>query len=268
MNERLAAGIFFGLSVGLIVTETVLASVFGLQVAIIMFCFIIYAGLSGVVFSLRFLLQKRGDIESVSTRRARALKEEGMDRILKGYDIDEEFLDRSGRRKGKPVKSAVADSGEIDPSGSGISAAATLEDTITAHARMFGGLEQLLAAVMHVDGVSFDRLARTAGISGVSREELTCVIKAMAAREKSHAAGNECAGSEGLLSISLDRADFDDYIKRCMTEGENSDDHAGAGFSLDLESGGGARAAEPSPSEFSHDPRSVISRFKKSGSDS
>jgi len=78
-------------------------------------------------------------------------------------------------------------------------------------------------------------------------------------------ASNRAQASSPVLNISLDRADFDSYIKRSMSEGEASADGGEGGFSIGLDTAGfSGRSAEP-PVDFSHDPKAVFARLKRDG---
>jgi hypothetical protein len=263
MTDRLAAGFFLGISLALLAAAVSLTVFFGPDPALILLCFVIYAGLAGVIVSLRFFLTETSGIESVSMRRARALRDEGMSRVLSGYEVDEEFLGRGGHSRKRPFRSDAASETEGFNSPDGASPVnEELKKAVTMHASLFGGLEQMLDAVRTVDRQTLENMARTAGFPGVGREALADLIGVMVKESRSCSAVSE----NPLPSISLDRESFDDYIRRCMTDGDCRSDEENGGFSVDLNTSGfsdGPR--EPSPSEFSHDPRSIMSKLNKTG---
>lgn len=78
-------------------------------------------------------------------------------------------------------------------------------------------------------------------------------------------ASNRAQGSSPVLNISLDRADFDSYIKRSMSEGEGASGDGEGGFSIGLDTSGfSGRSAEP-PTDFSHDPKAVFAKLRREG---
>lgn len=183
MNQRLAAGALALLSTALIAAESILAARYGFDPGLILFCLSIYGGLCGLLFSLKGFPERQDRIESVSERRSRAMREGRADSLLKGYDIDEEFLEGASRRSGKPSSAAPAPSSQ-------------------------GGSSWMDAPAPDIES----------------------------------------------LSISRDRASFDEYIRRNMTEADDF-----------LEGDGRTLPPEPTPEEFSHDPKAVISKLNRKG---
>lgn len=95
MGEGLTGRLFFLLSAALIAVEFVIVLFAGMDIGMMLLVFFTYVGLSGMLFSLFALRVREGSgIESVSSRRARALREGGLGDMFEGYDIDDEFLDR------------------------------------------------------------------------------------------------------------------------------------------------------------------------------
>jgi hypothetical protein len=250
MNERLAAGLLAGLSATLITAEILLAALYGFEPGLILFCLSLYAGAMGLVFSLKQLLEVRGRrIESVSERRARAMRGEGGSNLFEGYDVDEEFIG-SGRRSAKPT------SGSDRPLDDD-----ALKAVITSYASMAGGLAKLRETIDSIDEAAFRQMARSAGISGVTRARALAAVMELIAREETPEGAN--AGSPSL-TISLDRETFDDYIRRCMTDKEAAiDDNEGAGFSVGLDATGLSGSPSEPPADFSHDPRDVLAKIKR-----
>ncbi|NTU68742.1 MAG: hypothetical protein HGB02_07680 [Chlorobiaceae bacterium] len=245
MNERLAAGLLAGLSAALIVAETATAVLRGFEPGPLLFWLALYAGAAGLLFSLKTLSDGgSGRIESVSERRARAKGSEGAAGILKGYDVDEEFLG-SGRRTSKPAASAgpTVDDGD-------------LKAAITSYAAMAGGLARLREALESMDEAAFGAMVRKIGVAGVSKDRALAVVAEMVAAESGAGGGEELPS----LRISLDRETFDDYIRRCMTDRDTSIDDsegAGDGYSIGLDADGLSRLPGEPPTSFSHSPEAV-----------
>lgn len=254
MNERLAAGLFAGLSATLIVAETVLAAINGFDPGLILFCFSLYAGAAGILFSLKTLLDGgQGRIESVSERRARAKRGDGVGGILEGYEVDEEFLG-SGPRARKPASTAnrPVDDGE-------------LKAAISSYAGMAGGLARLRETLEAMDEAAFASMVRKIGMSGVSREQALGAVKDLASVEEAGKRGGESAPS---LTISLDRETFDEYIRRCMTDRDtclDDDEGAGGGFSIGLDAEDLSRLPGEPPTSFSHTPEAVKAKINRPG---
>lgn len=261
MNERMAAGLFAGLSGTLIVAELLIAALFGFDPGLTLFCLAIYLGASGLLFSLRILFDGRGGsgVESVSERRARAKQDKSMGRILEGYSVDEEFLEHGRRGQGsraaaEPARPAPPVAPPMDDE--------ALKAAVKEYADMVGGLEKLRLKLESIEESAFQKMARSAGMSGVTREQAMMAITELAAGGD---AGKEEGGAPAF-SISLDRETFDDYIKRCMTEGEES--HAegqGAGFSIGLDEGGLSGMPSEPPTDFSHSPKAVFEKLNRPG---
>jgi len=256
MNERLASGLLAGLSAALIIAEALLAAVYGFQPGLILFCLSIYAGAAGLLFSLRTLLEggSRG-VESVSERRARAMQDRNMGGILKGYDVDEEFI---GHGRGSRKPSSVKASGESRPLDED-----ALRSAVINYAGMAGGLVRLRETLESMDDRAFGTMARSAGITGVTRERALAMAIELASEGE---AGKEA--SAPTLSISLDRETFDDYIRRGMTEGDGGHDGnegTGAGFSVGLDADRLSALPSEPPTDFSHDPKAIFSKINRAG---
>jgi hypothetical protein len=67
------------------------------------------------------------------------------------------------------------------------------------------------------------------------------------------------------LSISIDKESFDDYIRRCMSEPGTciDDEESEPGYAVDLDADDlSARPGTP-PTDFSHDPKAIMSRLNQ-----
>ncbi len=254
MDERLTGKLLFALSASLLLAELIIAAFGGMDTGWMLLAFFVYVALGGMLFSGGMMRGGDGSaIESVSMRRARAMREEGMKDILEGYDVDEEFL---GRRVSKPKPGSAGDEPQHMP----------LEQAIRAHADLFGGLEKLHEAIERFDDEAFGQLARKAGISGVNRIEVMEKIRAMASVEKAEPRQSESRSLDDTIkAFALDRGSFDDYINRCMTSKERSGDDGDDGFSVDLDIAGLSQGGSAPPTDWSHDPKAILAKLKKPG---
>lgn len=250
MNERLAAGLLAAISAALIGAETILALLYGFDPGLILFCLALYAGAAGLLFSMKILFEEGGGgIESVSERRARAMRSGGTGGILEGYDVDEEFLGR-GRGARKPANGDRP----IDDD--------TLKAAITSYAAMIGGFSKLLETLDSIDEAAFRAMARSAGMAGVTRERAVAMVAELAAADMT---GKTEGGETPSLTISLDRESFDDYIKRSMNEPESGGAGAGGGFSIGLDAEDLSGRPSAPPTDFSHDPKAVFAKIGRPG---
>jgi len=257
MNQRLAAGLLAGLSVALVAAET-LALLAGLDARTMLLFLSLYAGLVGLLFALRTLSEGRREVvESVSERRVRARRDGLVGNLLDDYEIDEEFLGRGARKSGFKKPSASPASGapkETVPDDE------ELKSAIRAYAGMVGGLANLRETIEAMDDSAFSSMASKIGMSGVTRERVLSVIVELVSAQ-----GEVKSGDAPSLSLSIDKESFDDYIKRCMSEGENNaDEKENDGFSVGLDAGDLSSRPGTPPTEFSHDPKAVMERFKRS----
>lgn len=255
MDERLTGKLLFALSAVLLVAELAVAAFGGMDTGWMLLVLVIYVALCGMMFSAGMMREQGGGaaIESVSMRRARAMREEGMKDLLAGYEVDEEFL-RGRQAKPQEGKPNAAPS------------SMPLEQAIRAHADLFGGLEKLHEAIERFDEKAFQELAGKAGISGVSRVEVMEKIRMMACGEKEEIRENVSRSLEDTIkAFSLDRGSFDDYIRRCMTSPDRGDEAGDDGFTVDLDVAGLSQGSSAPPSDWSHDPKSVIAKLKKPG---
>jgi hypothetical protein len=260
MNERLTAGVLAGLSLAFIAAELLVAAAGGFDTGWMVLLLSLYAGLVGLLFGLRTLSEgRREEVESVSERRARAKRDGLVGNLLDDYDVDEEFLGR-GARKPKSAKPSVS----LEPSVPMEQAPddEELKSAVRAYARMTGGLVSLRETIEAMDETAFSSMARKVGISGVSRTRaLTLVVELVSVE------GGAPPDASSPLSLSIDKQSFDDYIRRCMSdpdtcvEDEASDSE---GFLVGLDAGDLSSQPGTPPTEFSHDPKAVMERFKQS----
>jgi len=265
MNQRLVAGVLAGLSLAFIAAELLVATLGGFDTGWMLLLLSLYAGLVGLLFGVRTLSEGRREVvESVSERRARAKRDGLVGDLLDDYEIDEEFIGR-GKRKFSASKPATTQS-SASPS-SGASGDRPLGDdelksAITAHADMMGGLGNLRTRIEAMDDLDFYSMARKVGMAGVSRTRALAVVTELVS-----ASGGAMRDEASPLSLSIDKGSFDDYIKRCMNNADtrlDEEESEGESFSVGLDAGDLSSQPGTPPTEFSHDPKAVIERFKRS----
>ncbi|MFZ4524333.1 MAG: hypothetical protein ACOYOE_01975 [Chlorobium sp.] len=263
MNERFFLKLLLTLFSGLVAAELLVVVLFGFRLELILFCFVIAVALTGILVVVRLLLQQPSEMDSVSGRRARQKRTDIMRDRLREYSVDEEFLG-GGSVKGAKENSVASPITEPQRSRkpSGAKLATSIEEAIRVHAEMYGGLGPLLQMMEKIDETSFCRLVKKAGLGELSREEVMCKITFMI--EDASSSIRSTGEPSALEGHSMERASFDEYIRRCMTGAE--DDSKGAdGFSVDLGSAALSRGAGIPPADFSHDPTSVIASLKRAG---
>ena len=263
MSERLFARIVIGLSVLLIVAEIALIVLYGVRIELIILPLVAFLGALGILAGLVFLKGTRVEIESVSTRRARAKKDEKVRRLLEGYEVDEEFLP-GGRKKNKqpghkkqPVapetREAIARPVAQEPYRNPFE---EIDPKIRSLAEGFGGFEQMIQKIEAMDAIAYKRLQYSLGIEGVDKERLLRPVKKALAK---------AAGGDAGLRQDLDHEEMQGYMEQTMNgkqpEGKG-DDNPTYYLDVNLDDLGGRMA--PPPGEFSHNPRDVIDHFKKS----
>ncbi len=260
MSERLVAGIIVGLSILLLVSEAALISLYGLRFELVLLPVVVFLALLGLLFGVSLLRPARPAIESVSARRARAMKDEKVRKLLDGYEVDEEFLPGRKKRKKKQEKqhSIPPQQPEATP---GRSAAPQnrkdpfedLDPKLLKIAESFGGFEKMVQKIDAMDAVAFKRLLYSMGMQGCGKNDLLQPVREALAK----AAG----GKAGLRQL-LDHREMIEYMEQTLTgknmPGEESDPHR----SLDLGADDIAGMVPPAPNEFSHKPDDVINRFK------
>lgn len=264
MNERFFLKILLVLFVGLIATEVLVVSLFGLKLELILLSFIVVAALTGIAFVLRLLLTERNDIDSVSMRRAKEKGTDIMQDRLKEYSVDEEFLGGKDvhRDKWNAQKPSLAHSAGREEAV--LPVRESIEEAIRAHAEMYGGLGELLKMMEKIDDASFDRLVKKVGFGEVSREEVIVKITLMANAD-SQAVESVREQQCILEGHSMDRESFDEYIRRCMNVADEESESADNGFSVELDSVALSKGTGAMPTDFSHDPKAVFSKLNKPG---
>ncbi len=261
MNERLVARIIIALSVLLIVSETVVITLYGILFELVFLPFVVFLASLGVLFGITLLKGKRPEIESVSTRRARAMKDEKVRKLLDGYEVDEEFLPGKRKKKSKRQRKqqvAVPEGAESfarpavpensrDPFEG-------IDPKLRSLAEGFGGFEQMLHKIEAMDAVAYKRLQYALEMQTVEKEQLLqSVRKALF----------KVSGGRSGLRESLDHEEMEEYMEQTLTGRKPGGDSAGQTYSLDINMDDiGGRM--PPPEEFSHKPGDVIDRFKKS----
>jgi hypothetical protein len=260
MNERFFLKLLLGLFCGLAAAELLAAALFGLKTELILFIFVVAAALCGIVVAAALLGRRADDIESVSMRRSRAMRDDTLKDRFRGYNVDEEFL---------PEKNVKAERNSFFSGNSPTPDDAFLEQAIRNHAPMHGGLEGLLEKMESIEDAAFEKLAKEAGIGGLSRKDIICRLRLMVSLECEESP-NKCGRALDIAmeAFSADRASFDDYIRRSMSSGSDSMDmDAGgdAGFSVQLDAAELSKTGGTMPEEFSHDPKAVIERLKQKG---
>ena len=268
MNERFFLKILLVLFGGLIAAEVLVVSLFGLKLELILLCFIIVAALTGILFVARLLITERTDIDSVSMRRAKEKRTDIMQDRLKEYGVDEEFLGGKSLNRGKwnaqqPSFSEQSTGTEAPV----LPVRESIEEAIRVHAGMYGGLGELLKKMETIDDASFDRLVKKVGFGDVSREEVMLKITLMANAD-SKAVESDSEQPCVLAGHSMDKASFDEYIRRCMNVADEESESADNGFSVELDSVALSKGTGAMPKDFSHDPKAVFSKLNKPGAHS
>lgn len=270
MDERFFLKLLLVLFAGLIAAELFVVTVFGLRLELILLCFIIAAALTGIVIVARLLLEEQPDIESVSMRRERQKRAGIMQERLREYDVDHEF---TGAKRSRIAKGRVLEPSQSVSSGSGETLApptpVSLDEVIRAYAEMYGGFRSMLQVLNQLDDGAFGRLMAKAGLGTLCREKVIHKITQMAEEERQPDIAGSAGEEEAPISgISLDKASFDEYIRRSMTSGEKEQEGADSGFSVELDSDALSRGTGTMPSDFSHDPKAVFAKLKKPGTPS
>lgn len=260
MNQRLTAGLLTALSVLFIAAELVVAALGGFDPACMVLLLSLYVGFVGLLFGLRTFSEGRREVvESVSERRARARRGGLVGNLLDDYEIDEEFLGRGARKPRSTKPSASPSSGA---SKERLPDDEELKSAVTAYAGMVGGIVTLRETIESMDDSAFSSMARKAGMGGVTRERVLAVVVELVSAQ-----GPSTSDEAPPLSLSIDKESFDDYIKRCMSEPDvcvGDDANDSKGFSVGLDAGDLSSRPGTPPTEFSHDPKAVMERFKRS----
>ncbi len=257
MSERLIARIVIGLSLALVLAEAVLIGFYGIRMELVMLPLVVFLASLGVVFGVTALDGSRPDIESVSMRRARAKKDELVRKRLDGYEVDEEFLPGGGhKKKGRRSPAPAAPEAPVGT----VSPAAVphreeepfagLDPVLLELAEEFGGPGEMVRKIEAMDAISYKRLQYALDLQDVDRDELLRPVREAIARAVSGPSG---------LRRSLDEDGMNRYIEQTLSGRRSKDD----GYSLDLDPQSLGQGYHSPSGEFSHDPRSVIDRFKQ-----
>ena len=267
MNERFFLKLLLALFSGLLVVELLVLLLFGFRLELIVFCFVIAVAMTGMLVVARLLQQQRAEIDSVSSRRAKAKRSDVMGDRLREYSVDEEFLGGESFRREKassPVPPAESRNSRKPSAGE---STMTIEEAIKAHAEIYGGLGQLLQMMEKIDDGAFGHLLKKAGLYEISREEVIVKITLMIEAESPVMENAvDCQGEEPCIleGHTLDKESFDDYIRRCMT-GTEDDEKCGDGISVDLHDAAILQGTASPPEDFEHNPKSVIASLKRAG---
>ena len=260
MNERLVARIVIGLSVLLIISEIVVITLYGIRFELVFLPFVVFLASLGVLFGVVLLKGRRPEIESVSARRARAMKDEKVRRLLDGYEVDEEFLPgrRNKKKKTQREQHVAAPAGtesfsrpvmpenRRDPF-------ENLDPQLQKLAESFGGYEQMFYKIDAMDAVAFKRLQYALDMQGIDKNQfLEPVRQALV----------EAAGGNSGLRERLDHEEMEEYMEQIMTGKRPQNEGNNGSCSLDIMMDDFTGMAPPTSDEFSHKPGDVINRFK------
>ena len=261
MGERLIARIVIGLSVLLVVSEIGVVMLYGVRFELLFLPFVIFLASLGAVFGLVLLKGSRPEIESVSSRRARAKKDEKVRKLLEGYDVDEEFL--PGRRKAARKTAGVSNAGvpavsktyprtqpaveKSDPFG-------RIDPKLRTLAEGFGGYREMVQKIEAMDTVAFKRLQYVTNMQGTPKDQLLGPVKKALA---------QAAGNRRGVRRELDHDEMNTYIEQTLS-GKNHEPPDGKTRYLDINANDFGGMSAPPPGGFSHKPRDVIEHFKES----
>jgi len=260
MTERLFLKLLLTLFSSLLAAELLLVLLFGFRLELIVFAFVVAVALTGIVIVIHLMAQPRAEIDSVSARRAKAKRSDVMRDRLSAYSVDEEFLGGERFTESPTPRQTPAPAS---------SSSMTLEEAITAHAPMYGGLQQLLKMMEKIDEKAFRQLLKKVGCEQLSREDIIVKITLMIEADNCSCPPSDVTGkasSSLLKNYSLDQESFDDYIRRSMTSSDE-DDSAGSGdgFSVDLDEAALPRGVGRPPDDFSHNPKAMMESLRRAG---
>lgn len=262
MNERLVSRLLIALSALLIIAEIALVLLYGVRLDMLLLPVICYVGGVGMLMGFTYLKGKRPEVESVSMRRQRAMQDELVRKRLEGYEVDEEFLP-GGKKKRSQVKQPAAPQPSSPSAGLPVSEERGVQDEdpfqdvepyLRELAESFGGYSIMIQRVLSMDDVSYKRLLYSLGMEMMDREAFLAPLKS--AMEK-------IVRKQGSsLRSSLDHEGMESYISDVLAGRDTSPGQGGG--TIDL--GRDVPPAGPGtpPSEFSHNPRSVLDQFKRS----
>ena len=271
MNERFFLKLLLALFSAFVAVELLVVLLFGLRLELILLCFILAAAFTGITIVVRLLSPQRSEVDSVSTRRAREKRNDIMRERLRDYSVDEEFLCAETFRnvRGSAPAAPMSET-QRSASQPAVETVVSVEQALRVHAEMYGGLGQLLQMMEKIDEPSFGRLVKKAGFGELSKEEVMLKITLMVAEESPSMRGVAESDQERpciLEGYSMDRESFDEYIQRSMN-GSEGDAECADGFSVELDGAALSRASGTPPTDFTHDPTSIISSLKRAGAKS
>ncbi|ARM31511.1 hypothetical protein [Prosthecochloris sp. HL-130-GSB] len=266
MSERVVSRVLIVLSVLLVIAEAVMVWLYGVHLETILLPFIFFLAAVAVLYGLVLMNGMRPEIESVSMRRARAMKDDLVRKRLEGYEVDEEFLPGGAKKKKQRGSAPVRQESTPMPAREEKTATVTrqtavedpfrnLDPRMLELVQSFGGFRQMIAAVEAMDAVTFKRMIYSLNIDVVDRDAFL---------EPLRAAVGKAERGPGELRRLLDHEGMEEYIKNVLAGRDGMSDSGSGSYSLDLDTDMLAGGPSAPPGEFSHDPRSVIDQFKRS----
>ncbi|WP_150132361.1 hypothetical protein [Prosthecochloris sp. GSB1] len=255
MSERLIARIVIWLSLMLVLAEAALFVFNGLRMEFVLLPLVVFLAALGVLFGVTSLKGSRPEIESVSMRRARAMKDDLVRKQLEGYEVDDEFLPRGTRKKktrrAEPPAAKSAGAQAVPPvlPREAVDPFAGLDPVLLELAEGFGGPARMVRKIEAMDEVSYKRLQYALDLRGVDKSEFLRPVREALAKAASGPSG---------LRTSLDEEGMNDYIEKTLAGKKGGGD-----YSLDINADTLRQEFRQSPGELSHDPRSVIDHFKR-----
>ncbi|MCS7013297.1 MAG: hypothetical protein RMI34_12195 [Chloroherpetonaceae bacterium] len=206
-----------------IVSQVLLFLTVGKDLELILLSLGIFLAIVVSIFAIDFsnLQIGRPIVESVSMRRARQPKEVQERMLREGYKIDEEFLrpkrftlyDKpSLKPKPAPVTPVEPINGTAEAE---LSPIEKFEKALLSQAPMFGGLEKLRDTVNSMEETRLLLMLKRMGYKDITVEQVRISIEKLIA--KANTPEESTPETNYRPKISLNTADFYDYIKRCMS---------------------------------------------------
>lgn len=210
-----------------ILSQVVLFLTVGKDLELILLSLGIFLAIVIGIFAIDFsnLQIGRPVIESVSMRRAKQPKEVREQMLRDGYKIDEEFLRPKrftlyDKPSLKPKPAPVTPVAPVEPVDNGstepvLSSIERFEKALLSQAPMFGGLEKLRDTVNSMEETRVLLMLKRMGYKDITVEQVRISIEKLIAQAN---APEEISSKTSYRpKISLNTADFYDYIKRCMS---------------------------------------------------
>jgi len=272
MDERTSRFILISAG-GYIVSQVVLLIAIGKDIELIVLSFGIFVACIVAGFALPGAFAQRVSLESVSMRRAKESPARQADMQQRGYDIDEEFLNRDGFGKTSPGqfgKKFVNERPEThDADLKPDTSAGSLEEAILSNAAFFGGLANMAEAAKKMDDNTLERIMVKMGYEQLSASEVRGVIVQLhesqsgekTAPPDSPEASHEIPKSSLSLNTSLNNSDFNEYIKRSMS-GEQDMQADGFGKSFEESEASPEPEMQPAPPPSTTLPPQVVKRMR------